>query len=71
MAKTNENVTQPAEDDPEESTRAMDPEIRVMGQMVRIVEKIDEPARGRVIEWLRARYPFQYCGLTLPGRDKE
>lgn len=65
MAKTNE--TPEAQEEADESTRAMDPEIRTMGQMVRLMEKIENPAtQGRVIEWLRGRYPAKTLFMNGP-----
>lgn len=51
-------MTVEAERDEEEATatRRMDPELRVMGAMLRQLEDLDEPARGRVVRWLSERH---------------
>lgn len=36
--------------------RATDPELRVMGRVLREIEDLKEPARGRVVRWLSSRY---------------
>ena len=49
-------MEKPEEPPDEGGTRAMDPEIRVMGKLVRILDEIDEPARRRVVAWLADRF---------------
>jgi hypothetical protein len=48
-----------AQDEAEEkegSGRKMDPELRVMAGMLRSLDELEEPARGRVVYWLYHRY---------------
>jgi uncharacterized heparinase superfamily protein len=48
-----------ADDEPDtEDTarRRLDPELRVMGSMIRQLEELPEKARYRVIAWLSHRY---------------
>lgn len=65
MAKINEPPTpllppngdqEQDQNDEQGPTRCMDPELRVMGSMLRQLEELDEPARGRVVRWLTDRY---------------
>lgn len=47
-----------ADERPEEEQgggRGMDPELRTMGSMLRQLEKLDKPARARVVAWLSSR----------------
>jgi len=39
--------------------RRMDPELKCMAAIVRQVDDLQEPARGRVVAWLAARYASQ------------
>lgn len=36
--------------------RRLDPELCTMGAMLRLLESLPEPARGRVVQWLGSRY---------------
>lgn len=66
MAKTTETpiTLLPSNGEPEpdqageenQSTRRMDHELRIMGTMLRLLDELDEPARGRVVRWLQDRY---------------
>ena len=38
------------------SGRRMDPELKVLGAMIRLLDELDEPARGRAVTWLASRY---------------
>lgn len=38
------------------SGRKMDPELKIMGSMLRQLEELDEPAKARVVTWLSSRY---------------
>jgi len=44
-------------DDKREGSRAMDPELRIMGQMLRQLDELEDDARGRVVRYLSSRYP--------------
>lgn len=44
-------------DDKKEGSRAMDPELRIMGQMLRQLDELEDDARGRVVRYLSSRYP--------------
>ena len=46
----------PEQDDTESSRRRLDPELRVMGLLLREIEELDDPARARVVAWLNSRY---------------
>lgn len=37
--------------------RKMDTELRVMGQMLRMLRDLDRTARGRVVRYLASRFP--------------
>ena len=46
-------------DEVEETTatgRKLDPELRTMGAMLRLLEDLDEDARPRVVNWLTSRF---------------
>lgn len=44
------------EEDEGESTRRMDPELKVMAAMIRQLDLLEEKAKPRVIAWLADRY---------------
>ncbi len=48
-----------AEEASEPSGRKADPELLCMSRMVRILDEIEAPARGRVVSWLAARFADQ------------
>lgn len=47
-----------AEPEPEtRDSRRMDPELRVMGQMLRLIEELeDDAAKARAVDWLYRRF---------------
>lgn len=49
---------EPAEDEREEESggRRMDPELKAMAAILRILDTIAEPARGRAVRWMSDRY---------------
>ncbi len=49
--------------DDEEGSRRMDPELRVMGAMLRLLNELDEPAKGRAVAWLASRYAAPLISL--------
>jgi hypothetical protein len=51
-------MSEPIETHEEEDTgsRRMDPELKCMSALVRTLNEIAEPARGRVVRWLMDRY---------------
>lgn len=52
----------PEEDSPEEAAeegRRMDPEIRTLSAVLRILDKLPEPARGRIVAYIASRYQEQ------------
>ena len=42
--------------DKQDQGRRMDPELLVMGRMLRLLEELDEPAKGRVVRYLYDRW---------------
>ncbi len=52
-----ESATEPEVDGDADSGRRMDPELRTMGAMLRMLSDLDPEARGRVVAYLAARYP--------------
>ena len=52
-----------APEEPEiiDSGRRMDQEIRTMAALLRILDDLDEPAKGRVVRWLADRYSGSGC----------
>ncbi len=44
-------------EDDGDSGRRMDPELRTMGAMLRMLADLDADARGRVVAYLAARFP--------------
>lgn len=50
-------TTEPEREEEEgTATRRMDPELRCMGAILRQLDDVDEPAKGRVVRWLCDRY---------------
>lgn len=50
------------------SSRQQDPELRVIGKIIRTLNDLDEPARGRVMAYLSDRY-YGIRRITDPDRD--
>lgn len=50
------------EDDEPDTDRRMDPEVRVMGKLLRTLDELEEPAKGRVVAWLSSRYANDKAG---------
>jgi hypothetical protein len=50
------NDTEPDTEDTATSNRRLDPELRCIGQILRLLEELEEPAKGRVMTYLSARY---------------
>ena len=46
---------QDAEEQP--GSRRLDPELRTMGAMLRMLDDLDDKARARVVTYLSSRYP--------------
>ncbi len=46
----------PTEQEEEENSRKMDPEIRLIGQMLRDLQNIDEAGRVRIVSYIASRY---------------
>jgi hypothetical protein len=44
------------EPEEEEAGRGMDPEVRAIGRILRLLNDIEEPARSRVIAYLYSRF---------------
>ncbi len=60
MAKTDTLPLNPPPADQaeeEESGRRMDPELRTMGAMLRMLADLDDAACARVVRYLSARFP--------------
>ena len=51
-----EELKPQVDEDPEDSSRKMDPELRLMGLLLRKIEDLEPPARARVVAWLSSRY---------------
>lgn len=45
-----------------EEGRRMDPEIRVISAMLRLLDKLPEPAKGRIVAYIASRYQEQGNG---------
>lgn len=50
----NDDRNQPPDD--EGPARRTDPELLVIGRMLRLLDDLDEPAKGRVVRYLHERY---------------
>ena len=44
------------DDNDREGTRRMDPELRTLSAIIRLLESLDLPARTRAVCWLTSRY---------------
>lgn len=51
-----EELKPQVDEDTESSRRRLDPELRVMGLLLRAIEELEAPARARVVAWLSSRY---------------
>ena len=51
-----EELKPQVDEDTESSRRRLDPELRVMGLLLREIEDLEPPARARVVAWLSSRY---------------
>lgn len=56
VIKTESNGHEDVSDQDVSSGRRMDPELRTLGAILRQIEELDEPARGRVMAYLCSRY---------------
>ena len=54
-----EELKPQVDEDTESSRRRLDPELRVMGLLLRAIEELEAPARARVVAWLSHRYYSQ------------
>lgn len=57
MITETETLNDAAEvEDEAQVARRMDPELRTLGALLRMIENLEEPARGRVVAYLSSRY---------------
>lgn len=45
-----------AEPEEEASSRAMDPELRIMGKILRLLDDLQPPAKARAVAYIYSRY---------------
>ena len=49
------NLPEP-DDNEREATRRLDPELKVIGAIIRLLDGLDLPARTRAVQWLTSRF---------------
>jgi len=55
MTTTQEIVNSEVEQE-RDGSRRMDPELRIMGQMLRMLDELDVRTGSRIVAWLSARF---------------
>lgn len=56
QGQMNEQPSLQSGDEDEGSDRRMDEELKILGQMLRTLSRLDEPARARVVAYLSSRF---------------
>lgn len=50
------NETKPEIESDDDSSRKMDPEIRTIGRIIKLLDDVEEQGRSRVVAYLASRY---------------
>lgn len=56
MSDTSDTRTDDEADVDEGTRRRLDPELRVLGAIIRLLDEVELPARNRIVAYLAARF---------------